>query len=266
MKHPLAPHCTGIISETDTSCRTLPGAPGQLVTHSWRCRRRLGDNRDGACSTAKGSRGSSLPAMPCNAGDCAAAIMRGGLTWHQRVVSGLRHCLSCHRLPVVVGELGLFRFQAGAGDSEAAQLAAKLAAEAAAAANADGGNADKYLATAAMQSESGALLVKATVASSAKLPKVSAVRHPLPCSSSKYTLAGLLQQFAPLQCRKGLRTPQGQAMLSLGRCLWDSCAACPKLTACGWQPQWRLSNAQRWEQDQACPTGMHLKGFCRWPD
>ena len=90
----------------------------------------------------------------------------------------------CRRLPVVIGELGQFRFQAEAGDREASQLAAKLAAEAAAAANADDGNADKYLAKAAMQSESGALLVKATVASSAKLPKVSHARHLLSCCSS----------------------------------------------------------------------------------
>lgn len=86
---------------------------------------------------------------------------------------------------MVVGELGHFRFQTEAGDTEAAQLAAKLAAEAAAAANADDSNADKYLAEAAMQAESGTLLVKATVASSAKLPKVSPVRHPLSyCSSA----------------------------------------------------------------------------------
>ena len=104
-----------------------------------------------------------------------------GSTWHQCAVSGLKQCMSCRRLPVVIGELGHFRFQAEAGDSEATQLAAMLAAEAAAAANADGGNADKYLARAAMPA--GALLVKATVASSAKLPKVSLVWHPLFCCS-----------------------------------------------------------------------------------
>ena len=84
---------------------------------------------------------------------------------------------------MAVGELGHFRFQAEGGDSEATQLAAKRAAEAAAAANADGGNADKYLAKAAVQAESGAVLVKATVASSAKLPKVSPVWHALSCCS-----------------------------------------------------------------------------------
>ena len=74
----------------DTSCSTRPWPLASLSLQAADAVRGWGTTVMGPAAQRRAAGASSLSVLLCNADDCAAAMMKVGLTWHQH---GLRHCM-----------------------------------------------------------------------------------------------------------------------------------------------------------------------------